>query len=178
MRLTAAFVHRWSAEYWTRSNATERTLEEHLLDEVGPNVAERGYYKKAELIEVGKWKARGRIRKRIDANSEEDVSAISEHALAVGTPDYVRHWSLQRLKGVGSPMASALLSVWAPQRFTVLDFRAAQALLRLGELPGPDETPDYPTYLHCCREIAQRLGVALRQLDRALWTWHAAGMPD
>jgi len=38
--------------------------------------------------------------------------------------------------------------------------------------------PDYVGYLDYCRTIARRLGVGLRDLDRALWQWSKDGMPD
>lgn len=66
-------------------------------------------------------------------------------------------------------MASALLTVWCPKRFTVTDFRAIETLRAAGELTGPD--PRYGSYLDLCRTIAGRVEVSLRDLDRALWTW-------
>lgn len=126
------------------------------------------------MRDVGKWKA-ARIISLLAKNTPAEVEEITHEALA--GPDYLRQWTLQRLHGVGSPMASALLTIWAPDRYTVLDVRAAGSLHRMGELPGPAETPDYPTYLECCRAIADRLGVRLRDLDRALWQWSKEGMP-
>jgi hypothetical protein len=43
---------------------------------------------------------------------------------------------------------------------------------------GPGHLPDYPAYLECCRAIARRLGVGLRDLDRALWQWSKERMPQ
>ena len=72
-----------------------------------------------------------------------------------------------------------------PERYTVLDFRAFAALERLQrrgllkeEVPERDGLyPSYPEYLQCCRAIARRLGVNLRDLDRALWKWNEMKMP-
>jgi hypothetical protein len=167
--LDRSFVEHWSRRYEVNP------IERELLTKVGPAVARRGHYRMDGLLKVGKWKA-ARIVPLLARNSSVEVEEITREALA--DPEYLRHWTLQRLRGVGAPMASALLTVWAPDRYTVLDFRAARSLHRMGELPGPDETPDFPTYLECCRAISKRLGVGLRDLDRALWQWSKEGMPN
>ena len=38
--------------------------------------------------------------------------------------------------------------------------------------------PDYWDYLQFFLPVARRLGVSCRDLDRALWKWSQAGMPD
>jgi hypothetical protein len=177
-----AFVTRWSQRYMDDDLAAG-AKEDTLLIEVGKAVRQRGWYSKAELIQVGEWKARGRIRGRLAQNSDADVKEITTTALAA--PDDRKHLILGRLHGVADPMASALLTIWDPERYTVLDFRAFAALERLQrrgllkeEVPERDGLyPSYPEYLQCCRTIARRLGVNLRDLDRALWKWNEMKMP-
>src|SRR5712691_5337031 len=116
-------------------------------------------------------------------NSGVEVKEITSTALAA--PEDRQTRILGKLHGVADPMASALLMVWDPKRHTVLDARAVAALERLlrrglleEEVPERDGLyPPYPAYLQCCRAIAQRLGVNLRQLDRALWKWNEMRMP-
>ncbi len=69
-----------------------------------------------------------------------------------------------------------------------MDYRAVGALQMLENrhlldgLPAPegwkDNLSSYCIYLHVCRTIAERIGVSLRPLDRALWKWHKAKMPE
>lgn len=177
-----AFVTCWSQRYLNDDPAAA-AKEEKLLTQVGSAVRQRGWYSKAELIQVGEWKARGRIRGRLAQNSDADVKEITRTALAA--PDDRQHLILGRLHGVADPMASALLMVWDPERHTVLDVRAVAALERLQrrgllkeEVPERDGLyPPYPAYLQCCRAIALRLDVNLRDLDRALWKWNEMKMP-
>jgi len=84
-------------------------------------------------------------------------------------------------------MASAILTVWKLEDHTVPDRRAAGALRELASrgalgsslsVAWADALPDYWTYLQAYRPIAQHLAVGYRDLDRALWTWHKARMPD
>lgn len=177
-----AFVTRWSQRY-LNDDPTAAAKEDKLLTQVGSAVRQRGWYSKPELIQVGEWKARGRIRGRLALNSDADVKEITRTALAA--PEDSQHRILARLHGVADPMASALLMVWNPESHTVLDFRAFAALERLQrrgllkeEVPEREGSyPPYPEYLQCCRAIALRLGVSLRDLDRALWKWNEMKMP-
>ena len=79
------------------------------------------------------------------------------------------------------PVASALLTVWHPDEFTIIDIRALRTLSLLGEAVdevGFDEHGQpwwetrYDMYLRACRGIAERVEPSsLRQVDRALWKW-------
>jgi len=84
-------------------------------------------------------------------------------------------------------MASAILTVWRPAENTVLDYRAVEALQELARrgVLGSDAPkgrqgalPGYWAYLQIYRPIAERLGVSCRDLDRALWKWNKAEMPE
>ncbi len=100
--------------------------------------------------------------------------------LAFNAPERLQHRILCLLFGVQVPMASAVLTVWAPERHTVLDVRSVAALKALDELHGLPSSwryPKYVDYLTVCRSIAERLGVGLRDLDRALWRWDKDGQP-
>lgn len=183
LQLNQAFVIRWRDRYLQEEMGADGT-EADLFHRVGPAVATAGYYTKTEMARVVEWKTR-RVRSRFAANEEEEVEDITRIALAA--PERLQHRILDLLRGVGQPVASAVLTVWAPDRHTVLDFRAVEALDRLGVLGQLVETlpprqggslPDYLAYLECCRALARRLGVSLRDLDRALWMWSRVGMPD
>ena len=156
--ITAHFVKCWSERYPV---ARER----RLFDQVGPTVAAQGYYSRSDFIEVARWKSPRSIT-YVARNSDEDIEEITRLALAA--PDRLRHRVLDLLDGVGVPMASALLTVCEPTRFTVIDYRAIETLQTFGEL---DSSPSYSVYLQVCRALAQRVKTDLRTLDRALWQW-------
>jgi hypothetical protein len=171
------FVSRWSRRY------ANTAKEQELLTKIGPVVARRGYYKKEELAQVGEWKS-PRIRKRLAQNSGADVEDITR--MALGAPDRLQHRVLGALHGIRDTVATAVLTIWAPDRHTVLDFRAVQTLDALHRLGALSEAlpqhkagalPDYVAYLECCRTLARRLGVGPRDLDRALWQWSKEEMP-
>ena len=72
------------------------------------------------------------------------------------------------LQGVRVPVASAILTAIDPKRFTVVDFRALEAL---GSENKDLSINFYLNYLNACRRLAKKHEVTLRDLDRALWQW-------
>lgn len=159
-----SFVNRWAPQYNSEYDSA-------IFAEVTPRLRERHAYDRTDLLIVGKWKARGRALGRLDRNSDEDIAYLT--AAAFDAPDTIGYRLLTLLSGVGVPMASALLTVWDPDRYTVIDYRALATLRQEAELGATD--PDYPTYLRICRDLAARCGCDLRTLDRALWAANRSG---
>lgn len=166
--IDAEFVPTWSARYLTESPALELKSERELLEDIGPTVAARGFYMRSEFLKVGQWKS-PRSMTYMKRNSGEDIEDVTRAALAA--PERLQHRFLVILNGVGVKMASALLMVVDPSRFTVFDYRALETLEHHGELGKGFNPEDYPSYLHLCRALATRVGTNLRTLDRALWQW-------
>jgi hypothetical protein len=135
------------------------------LHEVGAAVRARGYYTREEFIEACAWKT-VRSRPKISGNTEAAV--VRATGLAIGTEDEAARMSaLLDLDGVGVPTASTLLYCAFPDRYPILDVRALESL-------GVKPRSQYPLsfwlgYLDACRDLAQRAGVSLRTLDKALW---------
>lgn len=75
--------------------------------------------------------------------------------------------SLRKLKGVGVKVATAFLTALDPQEYTVLDFRALEAL---GAKDG-NTVELYVCYRNACKKLAEQHGVSLRTFDRANWQW-------
>jgi hypothetical protein len=165
--IDAEWIKTWAQKYV----AAMYPAETRLLEQVGPAVARRGYYTKSDLLEVGRWKA-NRVVGYLGRNSDEDVEEISRIALAA--PARLRHRVLCLLLGVQRPMASALLTVWDPLQYTVLDINAVSTLHRFGRLGvGEVDAVTYTEYVAVCQGIVKESGqsVTLRDLDRALWKW-------
>ncbi|HEV7176859.1 MAG TPA: hypothetical protein VGN29_15265 [Solirubrobacteraceae bacterium] len=135
------------------------------LHEVGVAVLERGYYTREEFIEVCAWKT---VRSRPKVSGNTEAAVVRATGLALGTEDEAaRMAALLELDGVGVPTASTLLYCAFPDSYPILDVRALESL-------GVKPRSQYPLsfwlgYLDACRELAQRAGVSLRTLDKALW---------
>src|SRR3954451_15180145 len=125
----------------------------------------RGHYTCAEFLEVCAWKT-VRSRPKVAINSSRSVAAATGLAFAT-TDEAARMGALLELDGVGVPTASTLLYFAFPEDYPVLDVRALESL-------GVRPRSQYPVafwlgYLAACRDLAQRHGVDLRTLDKALW---------
>jgi HEAT repeat protein len=128
-------------------------------------VRARGYYTRAEFIEVCGWKT-ARSRPKVAANSEAAVVDATGRALSAAEEE-VRISALLELAGVGVPTASTLLYFVFPDDYPILDVRALESL-------GVKPRSVYPVgfwleYLTTCRMLARRAGVDIRTLDKALW---------
>ncbi len=166
-------------DYWSDPKRYPLKYDEEVLNQVGPRVRARGYYDRADLLVVGEWKLKRsywpKHKAELESNSDERIRDITSAALAA--PLSVQHEILTQLKGVGVPVASALLMVWNPDEHTVIDVRARNSLVKSAEIAdlAPDTYPPYMNYVAACKAISQRCGRCLRTVDRALYA--ANGRP-
>ena len=131
----------------------------------GAAAAARGHYTRDEFLRVCAWKS-ARSRPLLQSNDAPAVEAATRAAFA--TPDEAaRMGALTGLRGVGVPVASALLHFAFPDRYPILDVRALESLGRKGRSVYP--VSFWLAYLHSCRDLAAEHGVSLRTLDKALW---------
>lgn len=164
MAIDADWIDYWAARY----NEDNKGYDDEVLNEVGPGVRECGFYRRADLLTVGRWKT-PRVLPRLDSNTDDMIRDITSTALAA--PQLIQHLVLTLLHGVGVPMASSLLMVWEPDEHTVIDVRAVKSLVVNEEIgdPAPRLYPPYIDYLAVCKAISQRCRRTLRMVDRALY---------
>jgi hypothetical protein len=149
--------------YW----ATHYPLEwdQPALD-AGRNIRE-GDYSQSNLEIIVQWKSNRRVA-LIAENSAHEIEDALRLALQAKEPRSA-FAVLMGLRGVGTPMASAILTATDQERYTVIDYRALEAL------GAADQNTDLNFYLYHyfpeCNRLASEVGVSLRILDRALWSW-------
>lgn len=155
--LTKDEVLRYSAEYaYDGDDKLTASLREAV---------QRGFMTRDDLVEVATWKWRGgRTRQLARQNTEDEVKEITRVAFSA-TSERLRIGALLALRGVNWPMASVILHFAFPDRYPILDVRAMKTV---------DGSTIYTfekwvQYAELCRQTAQRMGVTMRVLDRALW---------
>ena len=168
MILDRQFVTHYSTKY---DESELSTSEVDLFSRIGPAVRASGRFNKDQFVQTCDWKST-RTRKLVNSNSPERVEEVT--GLALRSSDDIRVPILSILSGVATPTASALLTVWQPDRFTIIDVRALSALKKLthAALSGVRTVRlknSYMAYLDLMREISQSLSCSLRELDKALW---------
>ncbi|WP_159007486.1 hypothetical protein [Bradyrhizobium sp. S69] len=115
------------------------------------------------------WKTRNRGKSR----PEKNESGAIEQALRVVVEEVDRPrrsiGTLIKLSGVGIPVASAIMAAIFPEQFTIIDFRALDALS--AEDYSTTSVKKYLDYVEYCTKLADDWDMSLRELDRALWKW-------
>jgi hypothetical protein len=132
----------------------------------GQSIA-NGEFSRANLSAIFEWKTKGRGRTRLDGNTDEEIADILTVAMTAKS-DRAKIAVLCGLSGVGVPVASAVLTAIDPAKYTIIDFRALEAL---GTDTADRSVDFYVEYLRECRTLAEKYRISLRDLDRALWQW-------
>lgn len=132
----------------------------------GARAGQRGWYEREEFDTVYRWKSPRSFGKTASLDDEQIANATRtafEQSDEEGRMD-----ALLTLDGVGVPVASTLLAFAFLGDYPILDWRALESLgytRQRTQYP----TPFWLEYLQACREVAQRCGLDLRTLDKALW---------
>jgi len=135
------------------------------------------YLMLAELDEILRWKLRGqfgRQRERRRLNTDEVIRTVTMAALSLTHPDEdyeteLRLGLLCTLRGVGVPVASAILALVFPEKYAVIDFRGWRQLF--SERRTTFSVSDYKQYLGKLRRLACELGWSLQGVDLAIWEY-------
>jgi hypothetical protein len=126
-----------------------------------------GDYSRENLKVIVHWKSARKIA-FIDDNTDAEIAKALRFACDIRTTEKLAVEILDKLHGVGVPMASAILTTINPAKYTVIDVRALQSL---GLSKWDGSASFYIDYLQECSLLAFRHKVSLRTLDRALWQW-------
>lgn len=168
--LDRAFVQEFSDLY----DQNELSVAESaLFSETSSKLQTRGEYAFEEFLAVCDWKST-RTRSLVQSNSRETVSEITR--IAFTCSEDLRVPVLSLLRGVSTPTASALLTVWKPSNYTIIDVRVLNALPNLSHHLLTQESVSalersYSKYLGLMRALSRDLECDLRSLDKALWTF-------
>jgi hypothetical protein len=160
-------------QYWQKSGSKEHELEKAAF-EAGEAIR-NGDYTLANLEAIVRWKSEHAVHYLI-GNSNEKIRRVLAVAASPDASTESAVNALLELHGVDLPVASAILAAIYPERYTVLDYRALEALGH-----ARHDVHFYEEYLSFCKRLAESNIVKpqddlpaptpLRTLDRALWEW-------
>jgi hypothetical protein len=160
-------------QYWEKIGEKEQELEQAAF-EAGEAIR-NGEYTLANLETIVRWKSE-RVVHYLIANSEAQIRKILAVAASPETSTRGAINALTELRGVDLPIASAVLACIDPERYTVLDFRALEALGH-----ARHDVDFYVEYVAFCKHLADCRVIEpqnelpgptrLHALERALWEW-------
>jgi hypothetical protein len=160
-------------QYWKKAGEKEHELETAAF-EAGEAIR-NGDYSLANLEAIVRWKSE-RLVHYLIGNSNEKIRRVLAVAASSESSTESAVKALLELHGVDITVASAILAAIYPERYTVLDFRALEALGH-----ARHDVHFYEEYLAFCKRLAESNIVRpqselpaptpLRAIDRALWEW-------
>jgi hypothetical protein len=135
------------------------------------------YLTVSEFEEILEWKLGKQIGRQRDmraANTDEIIRAVTGLALTITHPDKEYELELRTdilcaLRGVGVPVASAVLALVFPEEYAVIDFRNWRQLFN--EDKTVFFTPEYKRYMEKIRLLANELGWSVQEVDHAIWEY-------
>lgn len=131
----------------------------------------------AEMDQVFRWKLGAqyqRVKRHLVENAADTYRIVTSAVFQIEM-DIVDHELEVRVKllcvlrGVGVPVASAVLALTDPDRYCVIDFRGWRAVI--GEMKHDFSVADYCRYRNAVAELGQRLGWPVQEVDLAIWEY-------
>ena len=166
LRFCESEIGYWARRYTEFQGEYYQATEQGIV-ELRDKIRERKHLIKAELYQIANWKSPRRAA-LIYENSEGWIKEVTAQAFAT-TDDWEKLITLTRLDGIGEPTASAILHLYDEGQYPILDIHA---LWSVGlEKKTRDAYPFWLEYIAFCRDIANRNGIDMRTLDRALWRY-------
>ena len=160
LRFPVSAVERWAGRF---ADASDASLER----DVAPAARRQGYLTREQFLRIAAWKT-ARSRPRCERNTDAFVREVTGAALASPHEGFKIN-TLRVLEGVGWPTASVILHFCDRGRYPILDVRA---LWSLGfEKPPAYGFPFWMAYTEFLRGVAEKAGVSMRTLDKALWQY-------
>jgi len=128
-----------------------------------------------DLEEVFCWKLGaqyGRQEALRSTNTQSAYKTVTTAAFAIRQADLdyeaeLRLRILASLRGIGVPVASAILALADPDRYCVVDFRGWRAVF--GEDRSTFEVAHYKRYAREIRVLASELHWPIQEVDLAIW---------
>jgi hypothetical protein len=147
----------------------DEKLENRLKDHIQKRFAQgKVYLSKGIFRQIAGWKT-PRQRKNYERNSSSIVSEVTGISFETRRNERLRIEILTLLEGVNYPVASTLLHFAFPDHYPILDFRA---IWSLGiERPMSYSFDFWWSFVKTMRKESARLGISIRDLDKALWTF-------
>lgn len=144
------------------------------LNEVSKYLKSKGFLSIDDLFEIARWKSPRRAAD-VRKNKKEEVKNISRMVFESDYPES-KIKELDNLRGVGIPIASAILCMYAPKNYGVIDIRVWSTLNKLDnsfieKKYSYFNVKDYKKYLLKIRSLAKQNSMTCRQIDMVLWAF-------
>ena len=153
------YAQKYDRDYKEKGKKTE--------DEVKLLLRKQRYLTRKNLITIGDWKA-PRARRHYSNNRNHKVRKISKFSFST-RDEKARIESLDSLRGVGYPIASAILHFAFPNKYPIMDFRVIRSLGL--KQPSTYKFDFWKGYCKKIQAISKKYCFPIRTVDKALWKY-------
>jgi hypothetical protein len=178
LRLSSAFVRRWSGVYDERYRGSRDERDEQAIRGWLSARPEPKYLSKPWFVRLCCWKS-ARQKARYESNPEARVREATGLAYQA-SDELVKVNTLKALSGVNVAVAATILHFLHPDWFPIFDVRARTTLKKAGmwsrNVSGASDGA-WVDYVAVMRRLAKRLRVSLRDLDKALFAYDKWTLP-
>lgn len=135
------------------------------------------YINLQELEEILKWKLRnqyGRQKTKRKINTDENIKLITKTAFSIKHNDkeYETKLKLKTLSliyGVEIPVASAILTICFPTKYSIIDFRNWRQVYKTEIKKTTYSTSEYLDYMKEIKVLAKKYEMTTQEIDVAIW---------
>ena len=180
MELRAELRGTSNIQYWAGKYDVDYDI---CIENLVPEVKERGYLTKCELIEVAKWKVpkKRNTLGNVIKNHPDKVREMTSSAFRATVDESISYLynhpqHYMGLRGVRIPVGSAILHWFHEDRYPIWD-RYAIWSVQLDKRQYKNDFERWRAYTEFCRDVAATATVDMRLLDRALLKFGQAKMP-
>jgi thermostable 8-oxoguanine DNA glycosylase len=171
------FVQHWSEKYDTKFEGGYDQSEEKKIRDWLSDQGEPKYLNKEYFVRLGRWKTK-RQTSNYKSNEESKIIEVTRSAYQ-SSDALIKLNILKTLRGVKVAVASTILHYLHPNRFPIFDYHA-RTTLKIAGLWSRSEKDDsdqaWLEYTAIMQELANRLEVSLRELDKALFAYDKYGL--
>jgi hypothetical protein len=161
LRIPERDIAEWAARFPDDGSS------EGILAHIRPAVLARGHLTRPEFLRLCAWKS-ARTKPLCRKNSTHTIETLTRAAFAT-SDEALKIDLLRLLEGVEWPTASTILHFCDARPYPVLDYRA---IWSLGYAKPPRYTTEFwLAYVAFTRGLAERAGLPIRTVDKALWQY-------
>lgn len=160
LRIPAKSIQNWAVRYVYPRQESE-------LISLKQEIKSVGFITKNQLRLIANWKS-PRSAGHIEKNTDNYIREITKWSFTA-SEERSKIEVLTLLDGVQWPSASVILHLFSDNDYPILDFRALWSVQ--SKVPPKYDFAFWWRYVMFCREIAQKNGISMRVLDRALWQY-------
>lgn len=144
--------------------------EEYLFNFIGPQIKKRGFVNFQEFYKICMWKS---VRQKHNYLVNKKIVERVTREVFKENDERKKMDGLCQLKGVGIPMASAILTIVFPNKYAVIDVRCIEMLNKLNLTIKKHITLNvWLEYLKIIRNLAKDNGLTPREIDKILFAMH------